>query len=126
LFCAWCSENGYRPLPATPAITAAFLTLLAETGFVPLAPRRTKRGKVLPRKTPRPLSAATIGRRLAAIVFAHRAADMEPPTTQPDAARLEKAMRAIRKEKRDEQRVKKRAADGDVLRDMLRAIKGDD
>ena len=126
LFCAWCRESGYRPLPATPSTVAAFLTLLAETGFVPLEPRRTKTGKVLPRKAPSPLGKATIGRRLAAIVFAHRAADLEPPTSQPDAARLEKAMRAIRREKRDDLPDKKRAADGDVMRDMLRSITGDD
>jgi integrase len=126
LFCAWCEESGYRPLPATPATTAAFLTLLAETGFTPAAPRRTKRGKPLPRKAPVPLGRATIGRRLAAIVFAHRAAGVEPPTSQPDAARLEKAMRGIRKVKKDETPGKKRPADGDVLRDMVRAITGED
>ncbi|RZL28638.1 MAG: DNA recombinase, partial [Sphingomonas sp.] len=52
LFCAWCHESGYRPLPATPATVAAFLTLLAESGFSPQNPRRTKRGTVLPRKEP--------------------------------------------------------------------------
>lgn len=126
LFCAWCGENGYCPLPASPATVAGFLTLLAERGFVPTEPRRTKRGVVLPRKAPVPLGRATIGRRLAAIVFAHRAADLEPPTTQPDAARLEKAMRGIRKDKKGELPGKKRAADGDVLRDMLRSITGED
>lgn len=126
LFCAWCGENGYRPLPAAPATVAAFLTLLAEQGYVPAEQRRSKRGKLLPRKEPAPLSRATIGRRMAAIVFAHRAADVEPPTTQPDAARLEKAVRGIRKDKKGELPGKKRAADGDVLRDMLRSITGDD
>ncbi|WP_242417499.1 hypothetical protein [Sphingomonas panni] len=126
LFCAWCGEAGYRPLPATPTTVAAFLTLLAETGFAPREPQRTKRGRIMPRQEPRPLGKATIGRRLAAIVFAHRAADMEPPTTQPDAARLQKAMRAIRKDKKDELPAKKRAADGDVLRDMLRSVTGED
>lgn len=126
LFCAWCAEAGYCPLPATPVTVAAFLTLLAEDGFSPREPRRTKRGIVLPRKEPKPLGKATIGRRLAAIVFAHRAADMEPPTTQPDAARLEKAMRGIRKGKKHELPGKKRPADGDVLRDMLRSVTGDD
>lgn len=126
MFCAWCAESGYRPLPASPTTVAAFLTLLAETGFMPREPRTTKRGIVLPNKEPVPLGNATIGRRLAAIVFAHRAADMEPPTSQPDAGRLEKAMRAIRKDKRDDLPGKKRAADGDVLRDMLRSIDGED
>ena len=119
-------RGGYRPLPATPATVAAFLTLLAERGFSPQELRRTKRGTMLPRKEPVPLGRATIGRRLAAIVFAHRAADVEPPTSQPDAARLERAMRGIRKDKRGDLPGKKRPADGDVLRDMVRAIVGDD
>ena len=114
LFLSWCEENGYRALPAAPTTTAAFLTLLAERGFA--AP-----GAANPA---RPLSRATIGRRLAAIVFAHRAAGFEPPTTQPDAARLDKVMRAIRRDKRDEVSARKRPADGDVLRDMLRSITG--
>lgn len=126
LFDAWCGENGYRSLPAAPATVAAFLTLLADTGFVPNEPRRTKGGVLLPRKLPVPLGRSTIGRRLAAIIFAHRAAGCEPPTSQPDAARLEKAMRAIRRDKRDDLSGRKRAADGDVLRDMLRGITRDD
>lgn len=126
LFCAWCAEAGYRPLPASPATVAAFLTLLADTGYSPREALPTKNGRIIPAKPPRPLGKATIGRRLAAIVFAHRAADMEPPTSQPDAARLQKAMRAIRKDKRDELPAKKRAADGDVLRDMLRSVTGND
>ena len=126
LFCAWCQESGYQPLSASPAIVAAFLTLLAETGFTPHEQRRTRHGTLLPRKQPTPLGRATIGRRLAAIVFAHRAAGLDPPTAQPDAARLDKAMRAIRKDKKDDPAGKKRAADGDVLRDMLRGISGDD
>ena len=86
----------------------------------------TANGSTATRKDPVPLGRATIGRRLAAIVFAHRAADLEPPTSQPDAARLDKAMRAIRKDKKDELPGKKRAADGDVLRDMLRSVGGED
>ena len=126
LFCAWCSESGYRSLPAAPATVAAFLTLLAERGFVPDEPRSIRGGRVLPPKPPIPLGRSTIGRRLAAIVFAHRAGGYEPPTSQPDAARLDKAMRAIRRDKRDDLPARKRAADGDVLRDMLRSLAGDD
>lgn len=125
LFCAWCEEAGYRSLPASPATVAAFLTLLADRGFVPREPGVDRRGRPILRREPSPLGRATIGRRLAAIVFAHRAADLEPPTSQPGAARLDKAMRGIRKQKRDELPAKKRAADGDVLRDMIRAIAGD-
>jgi integrase len=123
LFCAWCEESGYRALPATPAIVAAFLTLLAERGFVPRMPQRSRGGREAVAK---PLGRSTISRRLAAIVFAHRAAGIDPPTHQPDAARLDKAMRAIRRDKRDDPSARKRPADGDVLRDMLRTITGDD
>jgi len=42
LFCAWCEESGYRSLPATPTIVAAFLTLLAERGFAPRTPFRAR------------------------------------------------------------------------------------
>lgn len=123
LFCAWCEESGYRSLPATPAIVAAFLTLLAERGFVPQTPQPSRGGRAAVAK---PLGRSTISRRLAAIVFAHRAAGIDPPTHQPDAARLDKAMRAIRRDKRDDPSARKRPADGDVLRDMLRTITGDD
>lgn len=123
LFCAWCEERGYRSLPASPATVAAFVTLLAETGF---APRGQESMRGVRGAEARPLGRSTISRRLAAIVFAHRAAGIDPPTQQPDAARLEKAMRAIRREKRDDPTARKRAADGDVLRDMLRSIQGED
>lgn len=116
LFNAWCAENGYAALPAAPDTVAAYCTLLAEHGFAP-------RGAPHPA---RPLSRATIGRKLAAIVFAHRTAELVPPTAQPGAARLERVMRAIRRERRGAPSARKRAADGDVLRDMLRAICGDD
>ncbi|WP_230771542.1 site-specific integrase [Sphingomonas sp. Leaf4] len=123
LFCGWCDERGYQSLPATPAIVAAFLTLLAERGFVPQTPQRSRGGRAAVAK---PLGRSTISRRLAAIVFAHRAAGIDPPSHQPDAARLDKAMRAIRRDKRDDPSSRKRPADGDVLRDMLRTIAGDD
>ena len=126
LFCAWCDENGYQSLPATPETVAAFLTLLADRGYVPREPGVDTRGRPLRWAAPVPLSRSTIGRRLSAIVFAHRTADLVPPTAQPGAARLEKAMRGVRKEKRDGLPAKKRAADGDVLRDMIRAVAGDD
>ncbi|WP_241213489.1 tyrosine-type recombinase/integrase [Sphingomonas sp. ABOLE] len=125
LFCAWCAENGYRPLPASPAIVAAFLTLLADEGFVPRQAPSTKAGRVISQRGPRPLGRATIGRRLAAIVFAHRAANALPPTAHPDAARLERVMRGIRKAKKDERPAKKHAADSDVMRDMLRSVAGE-
>lgn len=102
IFETWCAGRALAPLPATPIVVAAFLTDLADRG----------------------LKRSTIGRRLAAIVFAHRAAGHAPPTDQVNSIILEHAMKGVRKDKRDEPVDKKRAADGDVLRDMLRAIEG--
>jgi site-specific recombinase XerD len=110
LFTTWCEKRGYDPLPATPMATAAFLSELATTGSA--------------HSNGRPLSRASIGRRLAAIVFAHRTAHLEPPTSQEGAAALHAVMRGIRNEKRTDPKAKKRPADSDVLRDMVRAITG--
>ena len=107
-FTRWCLAQPYRALPATPNVVAAYVTALAAG-----TPERA------------PLSRATLGRKLAAIVFAHRAASLVPPTAQSGAMVLEQAMRTIRKDGADRPVVKKRAADGDVLRDMLRSIEGD-
>ena len=107
-FAQWCLAHRYRAMPATPEIVAAFVTDLAAGTSARAA-----------------LSRATIGRKLSAIVFAHRAADIIPPTAQSGAIVLERAMRTIRKDGADRPVVKKRAADGDVLRDMLRSIEGD-
>lgn len=126
LFLAWCYERRYRPLPATPPTVAAFLTELATTGFTPAADQFTKTGKLRAKRTPKPLTRATIDRRLAAIVFAHRMAKVEPPTSQPGASDLGLVVGGIRRTKKDDEVGKKRAADGDILRDMLRSITGDD
>ena len=103
IFTAWCQSRGLASLPATPETAAAFLTHLADAG----------------------LARATVGRRLAAIVFAHRAAGVPPPTEQVGNMLLDRAMRGIRRAGRERPPAKKRAADGDILRDMLRAIAGD-
>ena len=110
LFNTWCDARGYPALPASPIVTAAFLSELASDGSA------YSKG--------RPLSKSSIGRRLAAIVFAHRAAELEPPTTQAGAAALDRVMRGIRNAKRSDRPAKKRPADSDVLRDMVRHITG--
>ena len=104
VFVAWCGVRGIPALPATPATVAAFLATEAARG----------------------IARSSIGRRLAAIVFAHRAADIIPPTEQAGAVVLDRALRGIRRDKRQERPTKKHAADGDILRDMLRGIVGDD
>ncbi len=110
LFTTWCGTRGYSSLPASPIVTAAFLSELASDGSA--------------HSNGRPLSKSSIGRRLAAIVFAHRAAELEPPTAQAGAAALDRVMRGIRNAKRGDRPAKKRPADSDVLRDMVRHISG--
>lgn len=104
IFVAWCDERAMPSLPAAPASVAAFLAQEADCGR----------------------ARSTIGRRLAAIVFAHRAAGLIAPTEQVGAAILDRALRGIRRDKRTQRPTKKHAADGDILRDMLRGIVGDD
>ena len=110
LFTTWCDARGYASLPALPIVTAAFLSELASNGSA--------------HSDGRPLTKSSIGRRLAAIIFAHRAAELEPPTTQAGAAALDRVMRGIRNAKRSDRPAKKRPADSDVLRDMVRHITG--
>ncbi|MHB9133541.1 MAG: site-specific integrase [Armatimonadota bacterium] len=57
-FTRWCIECGFVALPAAPATIAAYLTTQADAGK----------------------KASTLGRRLAAIAFAHKAAGHDSPT----------------------------------------------
>ncbi len=57
-FSTWCTTNGIDPLPAAAASVTGYLTMLANAG-----------AKV-----------GTMSRRLAAIKFAHRTADLPDPT----------------------------------------------
>jgi integrase len=72
IFAAWCRARGLEPLPAATDTVAAFLAAQATEG-----------GK-----------ASTIGRRAAAIRYAHRLAGHEPPTAS-EAVRA--TMRGIRR-----------------------------
>ena len=104
IFTAWCERKGLPALPSTPAVVSAFLAAEADAGT----------------------ASSTIGRRLAAIVYAHRIANLLAPTVQAGGILVETTMRGIRRDRRGVATAKKRAADGDVLRDMLRSIVGDD
>jgi site-specific recombinase XerD len=72
IFTAWCRARGAEPLPATPDVVATFLASQAKAG----------------------LKASTIGRRCAAIAYAHKLAGMEPPT---NAEALRAVLRGIRR-----------------------------
>jgi site-specific recombinase XerD len=71
-FHAWCASRGVDALPASPESVAAFLAHEAENG----------------------LAAATITRRCAAIRYAHRLAEFEPPT---NSERVRATLRGIRR-----------------------------
>ncbi|MFJ7441278.1 site-specific integrase [Methylorubrum thiocyanatum] len=72
LFQGWCARYGFRALPASPEAVAGFLVAEAEAGR----------------------SASTIGRRCAAIRYAHKLAG-QPDPTDDEAVRA--AMRGIRR-----------------------------
>ncbi|RZM08844.1 MAG: site-specific integrase [Sphingomonas sp.] len=102
LFLAWCEARGLASLPATPETVAVFLSAEAQAGIRP----------------------STIGRRLAAIGYAHVQAGFDPPQQRAGAVAIRNAVAGIRRT-HGVTKVRKRAADGDMLRDMLRACDGD-
>jgi site-specific recombinase XerD len=71
LFDAWCHANGLAALPAAPAAVATYIALEAQRGIKP----------------------ATLGRRVAAIQYAHREAGHEAPT---DSRHVRDVMSGIR------------------------------
>src|SRR4051812_25619449 len=72
IFSAWCAERGLSPLPSNPESVAAFLAGEAERGS----------------------KASTIGRRVAAIRYAHKLAGHPLPT---DDERVRATVRGIRR-----------------------------
>jgi site-specific recombinase XerD len=72
MFTGWCAERCLDPLPASPETTARFLSAQATCG----------------------LKASTIGRRAAAIAYAHKLAGFEPPTS---AETVRAVVRGIRR-----------------------------
>ena len=72
IFEAWCAERGLSSLPASPDVTAAFLAWEAGQGIKP----------------------STIGRRVAAIRYAHKLRGLSLPT---DDERVRATVRGIRR-----------------------------
>ncbi|WP_207461264.1 site-specific integrase [Azospirillum sp. SYSU D00513] len=103
LFTAWCAERAIDPLPADPRLVAVFLSAEAAAGK----------------------SSRTLGRRLAAIGYHHRRAGHPPPQKAPGGVALLEVMGGIKRE-HGAPPGRKAAADADVLRDLLRAIEGED
>ncbi|SFV17107.1 Site-specific recombinase XerD [Methylobacterium sp. 174MFSha1.1] len=92
-FEAWCARYGFRSLPASPEAVAGFLVAEAEAGR----------------------AASTIGRRLAAIKYAHKLV-RQPDPTEDEAVRA--TMKGIRR-KVGTAPDQKAAATADVLMAML-------
>jgi site-specific recombinase XerD len=93
LFEAWCRQYGFRSLPASPDAVAGFLVHEAEAGK----------------------AASTIGRRCAAIRYAHKLAGLPDPT---DNEAVRSAMRGIRRTVGTAP-TQKAAATADVITAML-------
>lgn len=93
LFEAWCRQYGFRPLPASPDAVAAFLVAEAEAG-------RT---------------VSTIGRRCAAIAYAHKLAGLTDPT---DNEAVRAALKGIRRRVGVKSR-QKTAATADIVAALL-------
>ncbi|MDP4027072.1 site-specific integrase [Methylobacterium sp. NEAU 140] len=93
VFEAWCVRYGFRPLPASPQAVAGFLVAEAEEGR----------------------AASTLGRRLAAIRYAHKLAGQPDPT---DDEGVRAAMRGARR-KVGVAPTQKAAATADVLAALL-------
>ena len=101
IFAAWCDARDLVSLPARPEAVALFLSAEADTGTKP----------------------STIGRRLAAIGYMHRTRGLDPPQECVGGQAIRDVLAGIRRT-HGVRKERKRAADADVLRDMLHGIEG--
>ncbi len=93
VFSTWCQARGATPIPAAPALVAAFLAAQAKAG----------------------MKASTIGRRSAAIRYAHRLAGIEPPTGSEE---VKAVLRGIRRTI-GTAKLQKAPATAQVMRELL-------
>lgn len=99
---AWCANRRIEPLPSAPELVAVFLAAEAERGVKP----------------------ATIARRLAAIGHMHARAGFPAPSQMQGAAAIREVLAGIRRT-HGAAPARKKAADIDILRELLRVIEGD-
>lgn len=102
IFTDWCDARGIEPLPAAPGAVATFLAAQADAG----------------------VKTSTLGRRLAAIGWMHKEGGFDPPQARVGAQAIRDVLGGIRRT-HGVRKARKRAADADLLRDMLHAIEGD-
>jgi integrase len=103
IFAAWCDARKLDALPTTPAAVATFLAYEAQAG----------------------VKTSTIGRRLAAIGYRHRLAGFVAPQQDIGAQVIRDVVAGIRRTN-GVRKNRKRAADGDMMRDMLQSIVGNE
>ncbi len=101
-FSVWCRTQGRPNLPAAPETVAAYLSEAADRGCSP----------------------STTNRMAAAIGYTHRLAGMQPPQKTEGGQLVLSVLAGIRRS-HGKPPVRKAAADGDVVRDVLRSINGD-
>jgi hypothetical protein len=101
-FAARCTERGMAALPAAAPTVAVYLGTEADRGLAP----------------------PTVGRKLAAIGWMHRAFGHPPPQQSDSGLAILSVMASIRRSAHPAP-LRKAAADADVVRDTLRAITGD-
>jgi len=92
-FTRWCGARGASPMPATPDLISAYLASLATAGA----------------------KASTIGRKAAALRYAHKLAGFEPPT---NAESVKAVVRGIRRSIGTAP-VRKQPATADLVQQML-------
>lgn len=101
-FAAWCRAHGHQSLPAHPAVVAGYLAAEAARG----------------------LSPAWVQVQLAAVGWVHRRAGRQPPQKTEQGAIIHEIMAGVRRA-HGRPPARKAAADADVTRDVLHAIRGD-
>lgn len=101
-FSAWCLARGHDSLPAHPGVVAMYLSDEAARG----------------------LSPSWVNLKMAAIGWMHRRAGKQPPHKAEGGVVVLDVMAGIRRE-HGRPPNRKHAADGDIVRDVLRSIAGD-
>ena len=101
MFAAWCTRHGHAALPAHPATVAAYLSAEAARGVSP----------------------SWVQLQLSAIGWVHRRAGKQSPQRAEEGSIISEILAGIRRE-HGRPPARKAAADADIVRDVLQAIRG--
>jgi integrase len=97
-FCGWCIERGFAALPASPDTVARYLRWLIDRPTkVIMETVRGRDGRLIAKqRTQRSVKTSTLGRHVASIGAAHRAAEYEDPTKSVFVKAVVRGIRAER------------------------------